>query len=130
MGTSIPFKHAILRGTAGAALAGLFAMAGSAGAAAGTAPASHRGRPAQQARLTARHHAAGFSNWPMFRDGPAHLGVSPETAIGTATASTLTAGWTAMVGTASYSSRRSGISRPNRGSTPPRRSAARPASRC
>ena len=100
MGTSVLFRHAFVTFAGAAALAGLTTMAGAAGAIARTAPAP-RQAPARQAALT---HAAGFSNWPMFRDGPAHLGVSPETAIGTATASTLTAGWTASLGTASYSS--------------------------
>jgi outer membrane protein assembly factor BamB len=103
MGTSVLFKRAFLTVAAAAALAGLAILAGAAGALAGTAPAAHRGAPRQAGPAT-RRQAAGFSNWPMFRDGPAHLGVSPETAIGTATASTLTAGWTATVGTASYSS--------------------------
>ena len=91
MRSSLLFKPAFIAVAAGAALAGLVTFAGAAGATA-------RGVPA------APHRAAGFANWPMFRDGPAHLGVSPETAIGTATASTLTAGWTATLGTASYSS--------------------------
>jgi len=99
MGTSIPFKRAFAT-VATAALAGLATMAGAAGATARTVPTAHQGA----ARQAGQRQAAGFSNWPMFRDGPAHLGVSPETAINTATASTLTAGWTATVGTASYSS--------------------------
>ena len=103
MGTSVLFKRAFVTVAAAAALAGLATMAGGACALARTVPAAHRGA-ARQTGHAARHHAAGFANWPMFRDGPAHLGVSPETAIGTATASTLTAGWTATVGTASYSS--------------------------
>src|SRR5690349_4041759 len=85
---------------AGVTLAGLCAMAGTAGAATRTAPASHRG--------TAQHpvarRAAGFANWPMFRGNVTHSGVSPETAINTTNASTLTAGWTASVGAAAYSS--------------------------
>ena len=99
MGTSALFKRAFVTVAAAATLAGLATMAGAVGALARTVPAAHR-----QTGHAARRQAAGFSNWPMFRDGPAHLGVSPETAIGTATASTLTAGWTATVGTASYSS--------------------------
>jgi outer membrane protein assembly factor BamB len=76
---------------AGAALAGLCAMAGTAGAATThSTPASRR--------------AAGMANWPMFRGDLTHSGVSPETAINTTNAGTLTAGWTASVGTAAYSS--------------------------
>jgi outer membrane protein assembly factor BamB len=103
MGTSILFKRAFLTTVAAAALAGLATMAGAAGAVAQTLPVAHPGA-ARQAGHDTRHHATGFSNWPMFRDGPAHLGVSPETAISATNASTLTAGWTATVGTASYSS--------------------------
>jgi outer membrane protein assembly factor BamB len=103
MGTSILFRHAISKVAACAALAGLCTMMSAAGAAAGVVPAAHRGA-ARAVDRAARRQATGFANWPMFRDGPAHLGVSPETAISTTTASTLTAGWTASVGTASYSS--------------------------
>lgn len=49
--------------------------------------------------------AAGLSDWPMFQGGPAHLGVSAETAISVSTAPNLTAGWTAPLGaTGSYAS--------------------------
>src|SRR5207302_351319 len=69
----------------------LCAMAGTAGAATThSTPAPHR--------------AAGTANWPMFRGDLTHSGVSPETAINTTNAGTLTAGWTASVGTAAYSS--------------------------
>jgi eukaryotic-like serine/threonine-protein kinase len=102
MRSSLLSKPALVA-AAGAALAGLCTMAGTAGAATRTVPAAHRGT-APQAGPAARRQAAGFSNWPMFRDGPAHLGVSPETAISAATAGTLTAGWTATIGTSSYSS--------------------------
>ena len=40
----------------------------------------------------------------MFRDNPAHAGVSAETAISSTTAGTLAAGWTASLGTTSYTS--------------------------
>ena len=43
-----------------------------------------------------------FSDWPMFHAGPAHSGVSPETAITTTTAGSLTPGWTATLGSTSY----------------------------
>ena len=71
-----------------------------------------------RAGLTAATHTAGhvvapggrnrrlqsseFSDWPMFHADPTHSGVSPETAIGTANAASLTAGWTATLGTTSY----------------------------
>ena len=103
MDTPIPFRHASVTVAAATALAGLATMTDAASAVARAVPAAHQAA-ARQAGHAAPRQAAGFSNWPMFRDGPAHLGVSPETAISTATASTLTAGWTATVGTASYSS--------------------------
>ena len=40
----------------------------------------------------------------MFRGDPSHSGVSPETGINTTNASTLTAGWSASIGTRAYSS--------------------------
>jgi outer membrane protein assembly factor BamB len=43
-----------------------------------------------------------YSDWTMFRGDPGHSGISPETAISTATAGSLTAGWTATLGTSSY----------------------------
>ena len=85
---------------AGVTLAGLCTMAGTAAAATRTAPASHRGT----AGHPASRRAAGFANWPMFRGNVTHSGVSPEAAINITTASTLTAGWTASVGTAAFSS--------------------------
>ena len=100
MRSTIQSKPALIM-AAGVALAGLCTMAGTAGAATNTVATSHRGTAAP---ASTQRQATGFANWPMFRDGPAHLGVSPETAISSATASTLTAGWTATVGTASYSS--------------------------
>jgi outer membrane protein assembly factor BamB len=76
-------------------------VAGTAGAATRSAPASHRGTAGRTAPQRA---ATGFANWPMFRGNLTHTGVSPETGINTTTASTLTAGWTASVGVAAYSS--------------------------
>jgi outer membrane protein assembly factor BamB len=89
---------------AGAALAGLCTMAGATGAAARAVPGSHRGTARTAGRTAARQRATGFANWPMFRGDLTHSGVSPETTINTANASTLTAGWTASVASASYSS--------------------------
>jgi len=85
---------------AGVTMAGLCAMAGTAGAA-----TSHRGtaRPASRAAVRERQ-ATAFANWPMFRGDLTHTGVSPETGIDTTTASTLTPGWSASLGTASFSS--------------------------
>ena len=88
---------------AGVALAGLCTMAGAAGAAVRSAPASHRGT-ARPTSTSGRQRATGFANWPMFRGNLAHTGVSPETGINTTTASTLTAGWSASVASVSYSS--------------------------
>ncbi len=104
MGTSTLFRHAFVMVAANAALAGMFALAGGAGAASRVAPAAYRGAVHLLAARGPQHRAAGFANWPMFRGNLTHSGVSPETAIGTANASTLTAGWTATVGTVSYSS--------------------------
>ena len=103
MGTSILFRHAIFRGAACAALAGLCTMAGTASAATRTVPTSHRGT-ARAVVHTATRRATGFANWPMFRGNLTHTGVSPETGINTTNASTLTAGWSASVASASYSS--------------------------
>ena len=47
---------------------------------------------------------ASAADWPMFRANPGHSGVSPETAISTTTARSLTTRWTARLGTPSYSS--------------------------
>jgi outer membrane protein assembly factor BamB len=89
MDTSVLFRHAIFKVTAAATLTGLCTMAG------------HRGTAG---RTAARQRATGFANWPTFRGNLTHSGVSPETAINTTTASTLTAGWTASVASAGYSS--------------------------
>ena len=102
MGTSVLFRRAFVTVVAVGALAGLATMAGAA-AAARTVPATHRGA-APKAGPAAGSNAAGFANWPMFRGNLTHTGVSPETGINTATTSTLTTGWSASLGTASYSS--------------------------
>jgi len=102
MRSSVLSKPALIM-AAGAALAGLCTMAGTAAAATRTASASHRGTVRSAGRSTARQ-AAGFANWPMFRGDLTHTGVSPETGINTTTASTLTPGWSASLGTASFSS--------------------------
>jgi outer membrane protein assembly factor BamB len=86
---------------AGVALAGLCAMAGTAGAATSAVATSHRGTAAS---ASTQRQTSGFANWPMFRGNLTHTGVSPETAINTTNASTLTAGWTASVASAAYSS--------------------------
>lgn len=80
MNGSLRLRSALAAGAAGAVLAGLLASPGSAGA------------------------SGSYSDWPMFRTDPGHSGVSPETAIGTATAGPLAAGWTATLGTSSYDS--------------------------
>lgn len=100
MRSTILSKPALIM-AAGAVLAGLCTMAGTAGAATRSAPAAHRGTAA---RTSTRHRVTGFANWPMFRGNLTHSGVSPETAINTTNASTLTAGWSESVGIAAYSS--------------------------
>ena len=47
---------------------------------------------------------ASAADWPMFRANPGHSGLSPETAISTTTAHSLTTRWTARLGTPSYTS--------------------------
>jgi len=88
---------------AGVVLAGLCTMAGTAGAAVRTAPASHR-EAARPTTGSVVRQATGMANWPMFRGDLAHTGISPETGINTTTASTLTPGWSTSVGTTSFSS--------------------------
>jgi eukaryotic-like serine/threonine-protein kinase len=102
MRSSRLFKPALIM-AAGAVLAGSYTMAGTAGAAVRSAPTSHRGTVRPASHSIARR-ATGFANWQMFRGNLAHTGVSPETGITTANASTLTAGWSASVASASYSS--------------------------
>ena len=47
---------------------------------------------------------ASAANWPMFQADPGHSSLSPETAISTTTAHSLTTRWTARLGTPSYTS--------------------------
>ena len=77
-----PSRPALVIAAAGAALAGALAVSGTASAASGAA----------------------FSAWPMFHADPGHSGLSPETAISTTTAPSLTNRWTARLGTPSYTS--------------------------
>jgi outer membrane protein assembly factor BamB len=107
-------KPELIAAATGAALAGALAVAGMV-----SRPAAVTLSPAvTRAGLTAATHTAGhvvapggrnrrlqsseFSDWPMFHADPTHSGVSPETTIGTANAASLTAGWTATLGTTSY----------------------------
>jgi outer membrane protein assembly factor BamB len=90
MGTSILLRHAIVPLATGTALVGLFAVAGAAGATARTVPASHHGT-ARPAARGGRQQVTGFSNWPTFRGGTAHQGLSVKTMISTGNAGTLTA---------------------------------------
>ena len=71
-----PSRPALFMAAAGVAMAGALGIAGTASAA----------------------------DWPMFRANPGHSGVSPETAISTTTAHSLTTRWTARLGTPSYTS--------------------------
>jgi outer membrane protein assembly factor BamB len=107
-------RPALAVATAGVALAGALAVAGTASAASrsggardagmakplGTAGPTHAGPDSR------RYPRAGtaFSDWPMFRADPGHSGISPETAISTMTAPSLTTRWTARLGTPSYTS--------------------------
>ncbi len=102
MRSTILFKPAPIM-AAGVALAGLCITAGTAGAATRTAHTSHRATVRGSSRSTTRQ-ATGFANWPMFRGDLTHTGVSPETGINTTTATTLAPGWSASLGTASFSS--------------------------
>jgi outer membrane protein assembly factor BamB len=103
-------KPALALAAAGAALAGALAVAGTASAATPSGGAQHTGR-ARHAGPARPGHAHGgrarsttFYNWPMFRAGATHYGVSPETAISTVTAPSLAPAWTAKIGTPSYTS--------------------------
>lgn len=89
----------VLTGMTALALAASIVSASPAGAV--TRPFAHQALAGGHTRT----QASGFSDWPMFLGGPAHLGVSPETAISVTTAPTLTPGWTAPLGsTGSYAS--------------------------
>ena len=114
MSRLIPFRPALVIATGGAALAGALAVAGTAAAAPGsgvTHDAAGMARsPASAGAILAgrgsghRSASSAIYNWPMFGAGPAHFGVSAETAISIATAPSLTARWTARLGTPSYTS--------------------------
>jgi eukaryotic-like serine/threonine-protein kinase len=107
-------RPALVSAAAGVALAGALGIAGTASA----APLSGAERDAGMARTLGAAgptHASpgsrftpgagtGFSDWPMFHADPGHSGVSPETAISTMTAPSLTTRWTARLGTPSYTS--------------------------
>jgi outer membrane protein assembly factor BamB len=96
-------RIALTSAAAGALMIGL--LAGTAGAAAQPGSAIHAG-PASLVRAAGPGAvtSGSYSDWPMFRGDPGHSGVSPESAISTATAGSLTAGWTATLGTSSYDS--------------------------
>jgi len=117
MSKLIQFRPALATAAAGAALAGAVTVAGlaAAGAAAAATSTGHPHAAAVPASHPAWHSyrrrgeghdplSATFSNWPMFRAGPTHYGVSAETAISTSTAHSLTARWTAPLGTPSFTS--------------------------
>lgn len=111
---------------AGAALAGALAVTGTASAAshsgapraalratlAGAAgpgharvvAAAHAGKVKAHGERRGRRNTTTFYNWPMFRAGANHYGVSAETAIGTATAPSLANTWSAKLGSISYTS--------------------------
>jgi hypothetical protein len=108
---------------AGAALTGAVAVAGTASAVShpGAARLAVRAKPAGAAgpghalkphvsKLKAggkhrgRLNTTTFYNWPMFRAGATHYGVSAETAISTVTAPSLASAWTAKLGSISYTS--------------------------
>ncbi len=110
-------RPALAIAAAGAALAGALAVAGTASA----APHSGAAHVAVRAKLAGPNHArhvlglrvgkrrgrlnaTTFYNWPMFRAGATHYGVSAETAISTVTAPSLASAWTAKLGSNSYTS--------------------------
>lgn len=106
----IQFRPALAIAAAGA-LAGALTVAGTAAAATTAGHARAAGMPATHRawhiyRGSAGHDSlsAAVANWPMFRAGPEHYGVSSETAIGTATAHSLAPRWTAPLGAPSYTS--------------------------
>jgi outer membrane protein assembly factor BamB len=91
MSKLIPARPVLAAVAAGAALAAVLAGAGPAGAA--VRPGKVRGAA-----------ASSFTDWPMFRGNDQRNGYSPETAISTANASSLTATWTKTLGNQSYTS--------------------------
>ncbi|HWG63815.1 MAG TPA: PQQ-binding-like beta-propeller repeat protein [Streptosporangiaceae bacterium] len=101
---SILSKRALVTAVS-AALLGTFAVAGAAGAAPRPAVSGHPvNAAAHRANLAAQRASTTFSDWPMFRADATHSGLSPETDISTTTAPSLAAGWTATLGTSSYTS--------------------------
>jgi outer membrane protein assembly factor BamB len=98
----IQSRPALAAAAAGAALAGALGLAGPAGAV--TVPPPHL--PVHLGHVPHAHHAHRalppvLSDWPMFRANPSHTGVSPETAISTTNAASLTQTWAARLGTTS-----------------------------
>ena len=109
MSKLIQFRPALVTVAAGVALAGTLAVAGTASATSRPGAAHEAKLPAAtglspSGRGTRPHPATAFSDWPMFRADAAHSGVSPETAISTTTASSLTAQWSATLGSTSDTS--------------------------
>lgn len=98
MAQSIRCRPVLAVAAVGAALAGTLAFAGAAGAATGHHTGHHKGHRA------AGRAGAALYNWPMFGATAVHSDLSPETAIGTATAASLAQRWTASVGTPSDTS--------------------------
>ncbi|HEV2377626.1 MAG TPA: PQQ-binding-like beta-propeller repeat protein [Streptosporangiaceae bacterium] len=87
-------KPALVTAAVAACLGGMLAVAGTAGA----LPLLGTGHGHAPARVGT------FADWPMFRGDPLHSGVSADTTIGSANVHTLTAGWTATLGTSSFTS--------------------------
>ena len=92
-------KPALVTGAAGVAIAAAIVSASPAGAVPVSghppAPAVTRQTPTSGSD---RIRSGVSTDWPMFQGGPAHLGVSAETAISVMTAPHLTSGWTASLG--------------------------------
>jgi eukaryotic-like serine/threonine-protein kinase len=116
MSKLIQSRPALAIAAAGAALAGSLAVAGTASAVSHPG-AAHLAVRAKLAGPDRPGHAVGlgvgkrrglstttFYNWPMFRAGATHYGVSPETAISTVSAPSLASAWAAKLGSISYTS--------------------------
>ncbi len=86
-----PARPVLAAVAAGAALVAALASVG---------PASAAVRPGDVRGAS----ASAFSDWPMFRGDAGRTGSSPETAISTTTASSLTSTWTKTLGSKSYTS--------------------------
>jgi len=110
MSKLIQFRPALVTVAAGAALAGTLTVAGTASATSRAGDAhgaklSGAAGPSHSGRGTGPHRpSTPFSDWPMLRADAGHSGVSPETAISTTTASSLTSQWTATLGSQSDTS--------------------------